>query len=601
MNKPTLILDCEIYQDYFLAMFLNVETGNTRAFELHVEQALDVETLRTILRKYRLVTFNGANFDIPLLMLALSGANNARIKRGCDAIINNNLRGWQFEQQFNVVTPKALDHIDLIDVAPGSASLKIYGGRLHSQRLQDLPIPPDASISPEQRALLRDYCANDLRTTLDLYRKLQPQIELRERMTEQYKIDLRSKSDAQIAEAVIGQQVSLTLGEKVVRPEVPSGTRFHYRPPTFIQFSTEVMRETLAMVCRSEFVVPDTGKVVMPKELAEAAIKIGAGTYRMGIGGLHSSEQSVAHHATLGNILVDRDVVSYYPAIILRTGLAPKHMGKAFTLAYHDIVKRRLAAKRSGDKVTADALKITINGSFGKFGSKWSKLYSPDLLIQTTLTGQLSLLMLIEALESEGISVVSANTDGIVIKCPAAKAALMEFVVWEWEQATSFETEATYYRSLYSRDVNNYIAIKPDDGVKVKGAYAPAGLQKNPTNEICTDAVVQHLVKGARVEDTVNECRDIRKFITIRQVKGGSVDQAGNYLGKAVRWYYAQGVTGPLTYKLNGYTVARSEGAKPLMELPEQFPGDVDFNWYISEAHSILNDVGATAPEMETR
>jgi DNA polymerase elongation subunit (family B) len=316
----------------------------------------------------------------------------------------------------------------------------------------------------------------------------------------------------------------------------------------------------------------------------------------MGIGGLHSSEQSSAHLADDDHILVDRDVASYYPAIILRTDLAPKHMGKSFTTVYREIVQRRLDAKHAGDKVTADALKITINGSFGKFGSKWSKLYSPDLLIQTTITGQLCLLMLIEALESEGIPVVSANTDGIVIKCPVSKVAMMEFIVWEWEQATRFDTEATYYRALYSRDVNNYIAIKPDGGFKLKGAYAPAGLQKNPTNEICTGAVVKFLIDGTPVEDTIRACQDIRKFVTIRQVKGGAL-KGDQFLGKAVRWYYAAGVTGTINYKINGYTVARSEGARPLMELPAQFPDDVDFDWYIREAHSILDDIGAAVPE----
>jgi hypothetical protein len=596
MNKPTLILDLEIYRDYFLAMFKNVDTGNVRGFELHADQPFDVKTVRAILRKYRLVTFNGLNFDMPLLMLALRGADNALIKKGCDAIIQNNLRGWQFEQQFNVEVPKDLDHIDLIEVAPGTASLKIYGGRLHCAKMQDLPIEPDASISASQREELRTYCANDLATTLDLYRKLLPQIELRERMSEQYGIDLRSKSDAQIAEAVIGRQVGQAVGREIKRPEVPAGTTFKYRFPAFLNMTTPVMAPIRRIIDASVFSVPDSGKVMMPKLLADTKIVIGASTYRMGIGGLHSSEQSTAHLADDDHILVDRDVASYYPAIILRTELAPKHMGKSFSTVYGEIVQRRLDAKHAGDKVTADALKITINGSFGKFGSKWSKLYSPDLLIQTTLTGQLALLMLIDALESEGIPVVSANTDGIVIKCPVSKVAMMEFVVWEWEQATRFDTEATYYRALYSRDVNNYIAIKPDGGFKLKGAYAPAGLQKNPTNEICTGAVVKFLIDGTPIEDTIRACRDIRKFVTIRQVKGGAV-KGDQFLGKAVRWYYAAGITGTITYKINGYTVARSEGARPLMELPEQFPADVDFDWYIREAHSILDDIGAAVPE----
>ena len=285
-------------------------------------------------------------------------------------------------------------------------------------------------------------------------------------------------------------------------------------------------------------------------------------------------------------------MASYYPAIILNCGLKPQHMGDHFTQVYRGIVQRRLAAKHSGDKVTADSLKITINGSFGKFGSPYSALYSPVLLIQTTVTGQLALLMLIEALESEGIEVVSANTDGIVMRCPRSHLRLLDYIVWEWEHATGFETEATEYQALYSRDVNNYIAVKPDNSFKLKGVFAPAALQKNPANEICTGAVVKYLIDGTPVEDSILACRDITKFVTIRTVKGGAV-KGGQYLGKAVRWYYARGETGTINYKINGYTVARSEGARPLMDLPEQFPGDVDFDWYIREAHNLLADIGA--------
>jgi hypothetical protein len=268
-------------------------------------------------------------------------------------------------------------------------------------------------------------------------------------------------------------------------------------------------------------------------------------------------------------------------------------MGEPFLRVYREIVEQRLAAKHAGDKVKADALKITINGSFGKFGSKWSALYSPDLLIQTTLTGQLALLMLIEALEVAGIAVVSANTDGVVIKCPVNKQNVMDDIVFEWETCTGFNTEATNYRSLYSRDVNNYLAFKLGGGFKAKGAYASAGLSKNPSNEICTDAVVAFLNDGTSIEDTVHACWDISRFVTIRSVKGGAIDQQGHYLGKAVRWYYSTTAQGPIRYRLNHYTVARSYGAQALMDLPDQFPSDVDFDLYIAEAQTILKDIGA--------
>lgn len=588
------VFDSEVYRDYYLAMFKDVDTGVVQAFEMFEGHPLEADAVRALLRASCIVTFNGNSFDLPLLAVALKSGSTKAVKVGSDAIIKNNLRSWAFEREFGVKVPTGLDHIDLIEVAPGKASLKIYGGRLHCRRMQDLPIDPDASIAATDRSVLRNYCANDLDTTLGLYRELLPQINLRRQMGERYGIDLRSKSDAQIAEAVIAKAVSKIKGAEVKKPAIESGTTFRYRRPPFVQFKTENLQKLATLIDELEFLIPDTGKVVMPKSLADLKIAVGKAVYRMGIGGLHSSEKTVAHVADTGTVLIDRDVASYYPAIILQTGLAPSHMGRAFTDTFKSIVDRRLEAKRAGDKVTADALKITVNGSFGKFGSKWSKLYAPNLLIQTTITGQLALLMLIEALESDGIPVVSANTDGVVIKCPVAKVPLMELGVWEWEQLTGFETESTEYKAIYSRDVNNYIALKKAGGVKLKGAYAPAGLQKNPTNEISTAAVVKYLTDGTPVATTIEACSDARRFVTIRQVKGGAIKD-GAYLGKAVRWYYSVAAFGVIQYKVNGYTVARTEGAEPLMELPDSVPFDVDYNWYVAEANSILKDIGAAA------
>jgi hypothetical protein len=50
----------------------------------------------------------------------------------------------------------------------------------------------------------------------------------------------------------------------------------------------------------------------------------------MGIGGLHSTESNRALHSDDDSVLVDVDVASYYPRIILGSGLYPKALGKAF-------------------------------------------------------------------------------------------------------------------------------------------------------------------------------------------------------------------------------------------------------------------------------
>lgn len=639
-----VVLDVETYPNYFMVGLRNVETGNTLNFELYEGQPLDTKRLGKIIRKCQIITFNGNSYDMPMVFLALSGADNAKLKKASDTIIRSNLKPWQFERHYGLNFPK-VDHIDLIEVAPGQASLKIYGGRVHTQRMQDLPVDPDDLITEELRPILVNYNGNDLNATIDLQSKLKPQIELREKMSVEYGMDLRSKSDAQIAEAVIKAQLEALTGVKPQRPEVPAGTRFRYQIPQFIRYKTDTMREVLEMVRNAVFVVTDTGSVEMPAELAEANVCIGNSVYRMGIGGLHSSESSTFHLADDDTLLIDRDVASYYPAIILGQGLYPKHLGENFLKVYRKIVERRLAAKRAGDKVTADALKITINGSFGKFGSKWSTLYSPHLMIQVTVTGQLSLLMLIESLELAGIPVVSANTDGVVIKCPKSKVDDLNLCVATWERITGFETEETRYSALYSRDVNNYVAIKTDGGVKLKGAYAEPGLQKNPTNQIAVEAAVSYLTEGLSPEIKVKSCRDVTKFVTVRQVQGGAIygfsefdakakvaqktelltrygwtqteekgiwanedmslmlsrDEAYKvatqikdsiYLGKAIRWYYGTGETRDIRYKTNQNSVPRTRGAVPLMDLPEELPDDIDYAWYIREAYSILRDIG---------
>jgi len=626
----TVVLDVETYRDYFMVGIRNIETGRTRNFELYDGHPLDRSDLMKIATGCRLVTFNGINYDMPMVFLALSGAGNMALKKASDQIILRNLKPWQFEKQFGLRFPK-IDHIDLIEVAPGQASLKIYGGRVNTRLMQDLPIEPDASISPSDREALVAYNGNDLNATIDLYTKLRPQIDLREKMTAEYGIDLRSKSDAQIAEAVLKLKIEEATGVKPERPSFPAGTKFRYQVPAFVYYQTEPLRDILQMVRTADFVVSDTGSVDMPDELAKAKVRIGNSVYRMGIGGLHSSEETVCHFADDDTILIDRDVASYYPSIILNQGLYPKHLGSAFLKVYKTIVDRRLAAKHSGDSVTANALKITINGSFGKLGSKWSTLYSPHLMIQVTITGQLALLMLIEAVEFAGISVVSGNTDGIVIKCPKSRVEDLNRIIKAWESATNFETEETQYRAVYSRDVNNYIAIKPNGGVKLKGAYAEPGLQKNPSNQICVDAAVAFIKDGKSVEETIYDCQSVEKFVTVRSVTGGAmkvnsyvevddwvevepglwgrddndtvvkrksrprpviVPGSKEYIGKAVRWYYGEGEQGAFIYKTNGNKVPRSEGAVPLMNLPDGMPDCIDYRWYIRETYGILRDIG---------
>lgn len=243
---------------------------------------------------------------------------------------------------------------------------------------------------------------------------------------------------------------------------------------------------------------------------------------------------------------------------------------------------------------TEDAVgKIGINGSFGKLGSKYSALFAPELLIQTTITGQLALLMLIEAVELAGAKVVSANTDGVVILCPRKLEKRIEEVAFDWMLRTSFDLERTDYRALASRDVNSYVAVKLDGKIKGKGVFAGAGLAKNPDDPIIAQAVAQYVAHGIPLEITIRNCRDITQFVTIRRVQGGATWQ-GQYLGKAVRFYHSNAVPSAqcIHYATNSNRVPNSAGSRPLMQLPDTFPEDVDYNYYLVEAEKLLCEVG---------
>lgn len=584
-----IIIDCEVYKNYFLLAALHVGSGKTATYEMYDGCDLDTAAIKRIMSSQTTVGFNSKNYDLPIIAAALAGHTCVQIKALSDQIIVDGLAHWQLP----VKVPQNWDHIDLIELAIGSASLKIYGGRLNAPKMQDLPIEPDALISPEQRKVLREYCINDLETTALLHKHLSPQIALRERMSEQYGSDLRSKSDAQIAEVVIRSEIERISDCEVSKPSIKKSMRFRYQPHHMIHFWSDSLREVYHKVLETDFQLAANGSVEMPDWLKAERIKIGQAEYQMGIGGLHSCEKRQFIEAGKGQFLADWDVASYYPNIILAQRLAPKHLGDDFLTIFESIVDRRIAAKRSGDKVTADTLKITINGAFGKLGSKYSFLYSPELLIQTTLTGQLALLMLIERMESAGIRVVSANTDGIVLYGEKAFESAMEGVAWDWMLDTSFELERTDYRCLASRDVNNYLAVKLDGSVKGKGIFAPPSLAKNPDCPIVYEAVAARIAKGTPVERTVRGCQDVTKFVTVRRVTGGGVWN-GEYLGKAVRYYYSASVApdASITYQKNGNKVPKSQGTRPLMLLPDAVPDDIDYQVYENEARKLLAEVG---------
>jgi len=612
------VFDSEVYPNFFYVAFKHLRSGKYVAFERSPSADFNSTKLAWMLWRFLIVGFNSIKFDMPVIQYAMAGATAEQIHYMGSCIIQNDLWPFAVEKQFKIKL-RDYNHIDLIEVAPLQGSLKLYTGRIHCKRMQDLPIEPNTVLTEEDAALIRPYCCNDLDNTELLFKELWPQIDLRMSLGKEYQIDLRSKSDAQLAEAVINKELQKLTGSwprKLSSNEVPD--YFMYDVPAWVQFQSPELNAALTQISKASFYLDGMGSPMWPAGLGEKKtdsdgyelkVNVGGNVYKMGMGGLHSQETSIAHTAGPDEIIADNDVESFYPRIIINERLFPPHLGEAFLIVYEGIVKRRLEAKRTGNKVVSDSLKITINGSFGKLGNRYSTLYAPKLLLQVTITGQLALLMLIEMLEAAGIRVISANTDGIVSKYHKDAHATVRAVIEEWERRTNFKTEETRYAGIYSRDVNNYLATKlkqdkktnewlPEiESCKSKGVYSELGsalnsrLSKNPETLICSDAVKALLMSGTPIVQTIRECKDLRRFVAVKNVKGGG-EKGGYFLGKVVRWYYAKNEPGYIAYTGSGNKVAKSDGGKPVMDLPDEFPADINYDWYMHEATKMLYDCG---------
>jgi hypothetical protein len=331
--------------------------------------------------------------------------------------------------------------------------------------------------------------------------------------------------------------------------------------------------------------------VIQAGWLENTMIDVAGSKIRIGIGGSHSSEEGVSYYEDDEYELIDADIASMYPAWIINRGLYPELIGKVFSKVYTSIRDRRLIAKKNKDKVTDAVLKICANGSYGKLGSRYSILYSPETLLSTTIGGQMCMLMLCERIERNGWFITSNNTDGITLRIKRTERENLIKVIEDWENQTLYKMEYTFYKSTHSLNINNYIAIKTDGSIKRKGCFSEDSLSKNARNTICNDAICAYLQGESSIEEHIYSCTDIRKFLTVRNVTGGAIKDT-EYLGKTVRFYHSTSTNTAIHYAKNGSLVNTSDKSRPMMKLTKDIPIDLDYNWYVNEAYIILKDIG---------
>lgn len=531
--------------------------------------------------EYSTIGYNSHNLDLAILTLIINGFNieqiNKKLKINANSISYSRLKGINIFD-FN-------NHIDMLEVMPNKKyPLEFFAARIGFNNIKTISSNSDRIIKEHENKNTLNLIFNELEMKFEIYKEIEEKIKLRVEIQKEFKTeDLRSKSDAQITEIIFKNYLKVN---NINIKKNKTAQKFKYEIPNFIKFKSDELNNLLLSLKNAEFNVID-GKIIPPNSLVKE-VSFWGRFYKIGMGGLHSRERNLSIKKESWEKLFEADVESYYPLIISKLGIYPEQLGEKFLELYLYLIKKRLIAKHNDDQVKDSLYKIIINGVFGKFGNKYSTLYSPKMLIQTTITGQLLLFMLMEGVYQEGGSILSVNTDGIVVKCRNKDANKINQSFKNWMKKTGLNLSFEKYDNLLCENVNNYIAIKNDLKLKSKGYYANESLSKSPSNQICVDAVNDYLLHSVNIKDTILKCRNINKFITLRYSKDGT-KQNGKFQGNTIRFY--KSTNGTSIYSTNGIKISNSDDSKIELKF-NNFPNDVDYKFYINETYKILENLG---------
>lgn len=621
MNKypvdNIVVYDLEVYPNYFLAGF-KFPSGEYYQYKITETYTGHIEVLRRMIEYlntsiYNLAGFNSSGYDDLVLTAVLKEPTVATAYKTSYQIIMTDTPRWEFDNDIN--------SIDLMQVLPGRIGLKKIGVAMAHEKLQELPFDPHQPLTPEQMVELDVYNLNDLDITQKLVHEVQKELDLRSRMSNDYDVDVRSKGEAAIAEMVLTTEYLRATGvnaktlKTLAREALANDASFMVNIPSWwtqlkkfpVDSNVHKVRKKGDEIFRNPIRLHER---YMAKGSLSDSLFLGDRWYTMGVGGLHSVDGPGQWVPEEDETLVDIDVTSYYPFLMITQNLFPHHWGHHFINIYKRIVEDRLRAKSTGDKTTADVLKIVINGTYGKTADPYSALWDPRVTASVTVSGQLALLTLIAMFTDAGGRVVSANTDGISLLCKTADYEKMKQTVATWEEMTGLNMEYTPYKGIYQADVNNYIALTTDNKIKKKGKFnipkvGKVDLRHAPLHQICARAVMEYLQNGTEIRDTVMNCTDLQEFIITQQVKGNyRVYWQGQELGKMVRFYKSDDSKkrGPIMKEpLDPFSdekpamVANSEMCVPVQNLPDKFPDDIDYHWYIVKAMEWL--ISITEPK----
>jgi len=476
----------------------------------------------------------------------------------------------------------------------------------------------DRYILPKYIKPMLHYNKNDVYLVCEVARQKPDEIKLRYSLGAAFNLNLLCAARSTIADKLLNKFYAERSGLRVdaFKDLRTNRTALSFKKIIFphICFKTKQLQDLLEDM--KKVVIYRTNKDSFVREITFYGT-----TYTLATGGIHTQDRPVILSSTKDYVYVHHDYTSYYPSIMISYKVVPEHLNKEVFAKMVDYfkqtrVKCKHAKKEDGfvipgvhNKLAAEALKIVINAIYGKYGYENFWLYDRLAQMRVTINGQLMTMTLCESLELAGIHVVSANTDGIVIKLPYNKIDIYNQICKEWNETNKMSADDEHYKILVSMNVNNYFDIQEDDTIEYKGALDPKqylkDLKKGYDMPIVAKAVFEYFAHGISVMETLRNHKDILDFcktqnvgkqfnVVYQQVVNGKINDVHSQ--RHVRFYVSN--KGVVIMKENVHDGKRSvlASGKPVIILNKLDDKDIslrniDYKYYYEEAYKIINPI----------
>lgn len=627
-GKIVYVYDIEVFQNIFHCSVKNTETNNIYKFEISERKNQLRELVKFFKQVDKYITWGDyytTNINIPANVI-FCGYNNLHYD---NPIINYIIEYEDKLMQYNIpticssifnlsktITTSSEDNIDAwkhwkyqiwfdtFDILTMLYSNKLRVGLKEIQvtmqypNVQEFVCDWTKPLPLEDFDSMIDYNINDIESTSELLNRCKKDVDLRIAIEDEYGVRVLSKDGVNIGMKILTQKylekTGLTWQDiKDLRSPMSVIPLKDVILP-FIKYDSPILQRVLDDM-KNQIVSP--GRKGYENKFVFNNLR-----YSVGVGGIHSVNSPEIIIPRDDEMLIDIDVASLYPSMLIEYEFYPKHLGKEFLEVYKQIKDERIEAKHNGDKVKNETLKLALNGLSGNLQNEHNFCYSPFAVMQIRINGQLLLLMLAEKLTQIGCRIVQANTDGLFVLLKKDIYSKVNSICREWEQLTKLTLEEDRFKAMYQYAINDYFAITEDNKVKEKGMFiTTVKLGKGLTPKIIPKAVISFFKDGISVEDTIKNCTDIRDFLMSEKtgkqwhVEYMNEEQQrtnrfyastnGGYLWK---WKYsndsdAKSYQNMLT--ASGVTLLNKFDDKPIEERK------INYRYYIMEAYKIIRDL----------